>query len=73
MSPAQRQQLAAIERRGFFLPMARDLGRTMQRIDNRAPLSQTRSHTQAKAVWWGELIGACILIAIFLAVAFFVA
>lgn len=44
MTPAERNRLAAIERRGFFFPDARELGRAMQRIDRR--------HTmEARGVW----------------------
>ena len=71
MNAAQRQQLAGLRHR-VGLDAAKRMVAEMERIDARPPLRQTYSHTRAKAVWWGELIGACVLIALFLAVAFVV-
>lgn len=69
MTPAQRQQLAAIERRGFFFPEARSLAQTMQRIDNRAPLR--RSFKAARHARHRELLGAFVIIAACIAAALF--
>ena len=73
MSPAQRTQLADLKRRGAYGDAGRRMVSTMERIDRREPLRQTYSHARAKAVWWADLIGACVVIVIFLAVALFVA
>lgn len=70
MTPAQRTRLAECRARGFFFPEARDLAQAMERIDQRPPLR--RSFRAARIRYRFERVGACVAIAIFLAVAFFV-
>ena len=68
MTPAQRQQLAGLRHR-VGLDAAKQMVATMERIDRRKPLA--RSFTAARHARVHELIGACALIALGLAVLFF--
>ena len=69
MTPAQRQQLAGLRHR-VGLDAAKRLVATMERIDQRPPLR--RSFRAARIRYRCERFGACVVIAIFLAVALFV-
>lgn len=79
MTPNQRERLDAVEKRGYIGCDGQRMVNTMREIDERQARASRAAaehrhgvlHQQAKAVWWGELISACVLILLLLSVAFF--
>ena len=80
MTPDQLARLSEVERRGYIGKDGFNLCRTMRRIAARRASAAHPMHVfaagerfaRARRRWRIELVGACAVIAVFIAVAFFV-